>query len=41
LGERRIEDPQALRNPRPEQDNDALPVPDWDAALAQITRDLP
>lgn len=41
LGERRIEDPQALRNPRPELDNDTQPLPDWDAALAQITRDLP
>lgn len=41
LGEVRVEDPQALRNPRPETNDDTTPLPDWNAALAQITRNLP
>jgi hypothetical protein len=34
-------DAEALRNPRPEQDHNREPLPDWSAALAKITRDLP
>ena len=41
LGEVRVDDPQALRNPRPDIDPGTEPVTDWDAALAQITRNLP
>ena len=41
LGEQRVDDPQALRNPRPETNADTTPLPDWDAALSEITRNLP
>jgi hypothetical protein len=34
-------DAEALRTPRPELDHGREPVPDWESALTQITRNLP
>jgi hypothetical protein len=41
LGEVRVDDPQALRNPRPDIDPGREPMPDWQEALSKIMRNLP